>query len=186
MQLLRKILLIIVGISLIIVPFCFLEYLCYLGLCPGAPSEIKNKFLTFYGYFFWIYLLVALSSMFVSHLFKITRPRLSCFFLIIPLICLLPYFYVEIKTNQIQNKYDNARRDFNKPKSYDFVCPNGKFIRHDTGGTYYYFDFNSEGDSGAMTAYYKYDELKKGLEKNSIDPTTCKNKQGMSLNQKTN
>jgi hypothetical protein len=175
MRALRTIMIILILLSLLLIPYSLIAYACYLGICGGQPaSEIGAKYTRFYGYFSWIYLIVVIVSLYTSRLFKKKNQlKNSIYCLLIPFIALIPFIYVEWGAGVIQGKYTAQHREYNTPHPADYVCSPGKFIR--SNKDYLYFDFDIKGDSGSMTAYQNYDELKKALAEKSIDISACKN-----------
>ncbi len=176
----RTLLFILILISLLIVPYSLLAWSCYAGLCGGLPaSEIGTKYAGFYGYFSWIYLLIVVGSLYFSRQFK-KRDAIknSVYCLLIPFIALIPFAYVELQATLIQNKYDNERKQYNTAQQDDYVCSPGKFIRYHHDGHYYFFNYDVKGETGSMSGYESYTELKNELILQSIHIENCVNKKG--------
>lgn len=173
----RKLLQIAVLASLLIAVYSFIAYLCYLGLCGGgAAREIGKQYGSFYGYFWWIYLLIALGSLFVSRLFyHKNNIRAANYSLLIPLICLLPYWYVSIQVGLIESKFEKSKIEYYTPKAEDYICSPQKFIRLGDKG-YYLFDVTK--NTQVTTFYRNLSELNKALLTSKLNTQQCKNKSG--------
>lgn len=105
-QLGRRILFWMVMLSLIVVPYSLMAYFCYEGLCGGAAATtIAKHYKNFYGYFWWIYLLVVIVSLIFSRIFKNRYANISFVFLLVPLLCLIPFVYVEYQADKIESQY---------------------------------------------------------------------------------
>lgn len=182
MRILRKILIITILVSLLLVPYSFFAYLCYLGLCGGGESHaIGMRFTSFYGYFSWIYFLIAIFSLIFSHILnKKNHAKISLGILYIPLIALIPYIYVEINAEIIHQEFQKKRLEYYSPRNEDFVCAPGKFIRYENEH-YYYFNYDNTYSSGTMTFYKNLDALKNEFKQNKIDILICKNKNNLSI-----
>lgn len=176
----RKCLLVFVWASLLLVPYSFFSYLCYLGLCGGGESrEIGSTYTEFYGYFCWIYFIIVMLSLLISKILnKLHHLNISTVVLCIPIISLVPYLYVEMHVESIHLKFKKQHLDYYSPHADDFVCSPGKFIRVDGKNRFSYFDYDTSYTSGSMSAYYSMDDLVEHMRKQSIDITQCKNKAG--------
>lgn len=177
----RKFLFFLVILSLLVVPYSLIAYFCYLGLCGGRPASlIAEKYTSFYGYFFWIYFLVVVVSLIISRIFKNRQRFISTFFLLIPLLCLIPFAYVEYNVWVIQHDFYEKAHFYNRAHAEDYSCAAGQFIRV-VGKNYHLFDFDLSGESGSVTQYNNLNELKAALERKGMSLDKCKNQSGAML-----
>lgn len=181
MKTLRTVLFYLVIFSLLSVPYSIFAYLCYLGLCGGAPASLVAKnYTAFYGYFIWVYPVITIAALILSRIFKNSNLKLSILFLVVPLLCLTPFLYVEFKAEQITGNYQDEQDAKHRVKPTDYACAPGKFIRKEYN-VYYFYDYNLSGDSGSMTAYYSLKALQEAMSNSSITLSDCKNESGESL-----
>lgn len=174
MKLLRNILFIIAALSLLVIPYSFIAWACYAGLCGGGAShEIGQKYGTFYGYYGFIYLPIIVVTL-IAFFSQRKNLRNSIIILLMPIIALIPFIYVEINGTMIEKKYEQQRNDYYSAHADDYVCAPNKFIRLSGNQHYVYFEVTSHGSM--MNNYFSYQELKDGLASHSLDVTKCKNK----------
>lgn len=171
----RALLLLVIWLSLLLVPYSGIAYLCYLGLCGGAEAyEIGKKYVTFYGVFMWGYPLLVFPSLYFS--------RRSSYVLCIPLLALLAFLYVELDVMHIHAKYVKMHQDAITPKADDYVCDAEKFVRVDRRG---YSLFNYKHGSGSTTFAQSSAELQEMLQRLHVNPADCKTANGSILSLKT-
>lgn len=168
----QKILFIIVLLSTLLITFlAFVQFICYYGLCGGEESSlISEQYLDFFEYFYWVYFLVSVISLIFYAYFKNKNTVTAFVFLLIPLLALIPYLYVEIKIQILHYKYLHHRIPHN-PKPGAFVCAPGRFIYYDGG---YHFHDYPDGYNGTTWTFLHYSEVKEMLSKLGLDITKCK------------
>src|SRR5579872_4646702 len=92
----RTLMLTLIWFSLLTVPYMLITYACYAGICGGeGVAEFRNHpyYVSIMGYSTWIYPLIVFCSLFLSRKLS-NRPYYSIFILFLPLVCLIPFGYV--------------------------------------------------------------------------------------------
>ncbi|CEK11257.1 hypothetical protein [Legionella hackeliae] len=183
---LRTVLLILVWLSLLVIPYAFISYVCYEGLCGGgAAGEVRSSpfYLKIWGYYMWLYPFIVFGALYLSR-----RARLSGDFtsslsiLLIPLLGLLPLLYVSFQIGKINKKYTDQETAYYTAQANDFVCAPGKFIRTNKNQFYYFATAPGQyGKSRTVTYFNDYAEIESFLKNNEIDSSQCKNQQGASF-----
>jgi hypothetical protein len=103
----RIILVTFVWLSLLVVPYSLIAWACYAGLCGGGDNaEIGIKYGAFFPIFSIVYLFITILC--ISLYYFNRRFRRSIIILLIPVIALLPFVYVQFKISQIEDKYHIA------------------------------------------------------------------------------
>ncbi|KTC84220.1 hypothetical protein [Legionella brunensis] len=180
----RTILLVVVWISLLIVPYALISYLCYAGLCGGAAAaEIRSHpfYVNIWSYYIWLYPLIVFGALYACR--QLPKDSMgSLIVLLIPLLCLMPLGYFNYQINKISTKYSQQEANYYSFHADDFACSPGKFIRYESGH-FSFFEGKSGpyGSSWTVSYFEKYKELEAFAKTNNIDILQCKNQKGVSL-----
>jgi hypothetical protein len=180
----RTLLIVIVWISLlIVVPYAFLESICYWGICGGPEvDEIRTHphYISILSYYIWLYPLVVFAALFFSRR-KSRQHVQSLLLVLVPIICLIPYLYVKFQIGKIQTNYVQIHAAVYSVHADDYVCSSGKFFRYHPSASEKFLFFNIDKTGSSVAFFYSFKELENYLRKYNMDPERCKNQSGASL-----
>jgi hypothetical protein len=184
----RTLLLTIVWFSLLVAPLSFFQYICFSGLCNGPEVQKVRSHIyypTIIGLYIWLYPIIVFMSLYYAR--KTRNKPTGSFFIILPLICLIPFSLIQLSLLKRDAKLSQDSGSYYQAHPEDYVCSAEVFIRYPANENPYlpkgYLLFlvkNTTKDVSREISYFAtYEDIKLFLNQNSILIKQCKNAKGI-------